>query len=149
MDASPRVVWMPGAVRTEIHLDARDTDGAFCLLIDQPPVGWSLPAHLHHGAAETIHIIEGEFEMEVAGRRFLLRAGETTHVAPDTVHAGANVGASGARRLLIFSPAGMERFFLEVGAASAEARADPAAVLGAAVRHGWEFVGQAPAGKEP
>ena len=39
MDASPRVVWMPGRVRTEIHLASQDTGGAFCMLVDYPPVG--------------------------------------------------------------------------------------------------------------
>jgi len=38
---------MPGGVRTEIHLAAEDTEGAFCLIVDHPPAGWSLPAHRH------------------------------------------------------------------------------------------------------
>jgi mannose-6-phosphate isomerase-like protein (cupin superfamily) len=130
---------MPGAVRTEIHLHSADTAGAFCLLVDHPPAGWALPLHLHRGVAETIHIVEGEFDMEVAGRRVRLNAGETLHVPADTLHAGANVGDATGRRVLIFSPAGMERFFLEAGASSQRAAVDPQAVLSAAKRHGWEF----------
>ncbi len=53
------VVWMPGGVRTEIQLDAERTDGALCLLIDEPPAGWSLPAHRHLGESETIHVLAG------------------------------------------------------------------------------------------
>lgn len=142
MDASRRVVWMPGGVRTEIHLDGHDTGGAFCLLVDQPPAGWSLPPHLHHGAAETIHIVEGEFEMQVTGQLFRVGAGQTIHVPSETVHAGGNVGSVKGRRIVIFSPAGMERFFLEAGAASNDAETDPAAALASAIRHGWEFVAQ-------
>lgn len=138
--ASHAVVWMPGNVRTEIHLTGADTAGAFCLLVDQPPPGWSLPAHVHRGVAETIHIIEGEFEMEVDGRRSPLTAGETLHVPPDTVHAGGNVGAAHGRRMLVFSPAGMERFFLEAGARSQNDEVDTGAVLAAARRHGWAFM---------
>jgi hypothetical protein len=41
----PPVVWMPGGVRTEIQLTGADTDAAFCLLVDEPPAGWSLPPH--------------------------------------------------------------------------------------------------------
>jgi quercetin dioxygenase-like cupin family protein len=130
---------MPGAVRTEIHLAGEQTGGAFCLLVDHPPPGWSLPAHLHRGAAETIHVIQGDFEMEVDGQRTRLRAGETIHVPADTVHSGSNVGASTGRRILVFCPAGMERFFLEAGCATENETADPAAVLAAATRHGWEF----------
>jgi len=41
---------------------------------------------------------------------------------------------------VIFSPAGLEEFFLEAGAPTADAEPDLAAALAAAIRHGWEFV---------
>ena len=133
---------MPGGTRTEIHLAAEDTAGAFCLLVDHPPAGWSLPAHLHHGAAETIHIMQGAFEVEMEGRRVALTAGATAHVPAGTVHATANVGDVEGRRVLVFSPAGMERFFLEAGAPTRDEPVDDAKALEAAIRHGWEFVGR-------
>jgi uncharacterized cupin superfamily protein len=130
---------MPGGVRTEIHLGAADTGGTFCLLVDLPPAGWSLPAHLHRGAAETIHVVEGEFEMLIDGARHRLSAGETVHVPSDTVHSGANVGSAQGRRVLVFSPAGMERFFLEAGSSSPDEQPDATRLYDAAQRHGWEF----------
>ena len=133
-----RVVWMPGGVRTEIHLGAAETAGSFCMLVDQPPPGWSLPPHRHANEAETIHVVEGEFEMLVEGRQHRIAAGETIHVPQGAVHSGASVGAETGRRILIFSPAGMEEFFLEAGAPSPE-RADADAARAAAARHGWEF----------
>jgi len=72
MSGQPQVVWMPGGVRTEIHLTGADTGGAFCLLVDHPPAGWSLPAHIHEDAAETIHVIEGEFEMTIDGATVMI-----------------------------------------------------------------------------
>jgi quercetin dioxygenase-like cupin family protein len=139
MDA-PRVVWMPGGVRTEIHLARDDTNGAFCLLVDEPPAGWSLPDHLHHAVAETIHIIEGDFEMVIDGEERLLGPGQTMHIPPDVVHAGVNVGVEAGRRIVIFSPAGMEDFFLEAGAPSQDVEVDLATALASATRHGWRFV---------
>lgn len=136
------VVWMPGGVRTEVHLVAADTGGAFCLLVDHPPAGWSLPAHRHRKEAETIHIVEGEFEMEVEGRRFRLLAGETVHVPRGAIHSGANIGRRRGRRVVLFSPAGIEDFFLETGASAPDVETDLAAALAAAGRHGWEFVVQ-------
>jgi quercetin dioxygenase-like cupin family protein len=140
MAAETRVVWMPGGVRTEIHLTADDTGGAFCLLVDHPPAGWALPAHRHHNEAETIHIVEGEFEMVLDGARSQLSAGQTMHVPREVVHSGANIGPQPGRRVLLFSPAGMERFFLEAGTPVPGGEIDPAAVLDSATRHGWEFV---------
>lgn len=131
---------MPGRVRTEIHLGTAQTGGAFCLLVDQPPAGWELPAHRHRHEAETIHVLSGEFEMDLGGRRTRLARGETVHIPAGEVHAGANVGEAVGRRILLFHPAGLERFFREVGASSADAAVDSRAVLAAADRHGWEFV---------
>jgi quercetin dioxygenase-like cupin family protein len=130
---------MPGGVRTEVHLGAEDTGGAFCLLLDEPPAGWSLPTHRHRGVAETIHVVEGAFWMEVEGERRTLGPGDTVHIDADAVHAGGTVGESAGRRIVLFTPAGMERFFLEAGAPTAEAEVDAASALAAARRHGWEF----------
>lgn len=138
----PRVVWMPGGVRTEIHLVSEETGGAFCLLVDHPPAGWSLPPHLHRGVAETIHVVAGEFWMDVGGEERRLGAGETVHVPPDVVHAGGTLGEAGGQRIVMFSPGGMEEFFLEVGTAGPADPIDAAAAVAAANRHGWRFAGR-------
>lgn len=140
MTGPPRIVWMPGGVRTEIHLDTSDTAGAFCLLVDEPPAGWSLPAHRHRDYSETIHLIDGELELTVDGRRSRVSPGQSIHVPRGVIHTTRNVGRKSARRLVIFSPGGMEQFFLEAGTASADAGVDRSAALASALRHGWEFV---------
>ncbi len=38
----------------------------------------------------------------------------------------------------------MERLFLEIGTASADAEVDPAEALAAAIRRGWEFTDRRP-----
>jgi quercetin dioxygenase-like cupin family protein len=139
---SRTVLWMPGAVRTEVHLTARDTGGAFCLLVDQPPVGWSLPAHRHRNEAETIHIVEGAFAMELDGRRSRLSPGDTIHVPRGAVHSSANVGERPGRRVVLFSPAGIEGFFEQAGSSDADAEVDLRAVLASAISHGWEFLAE-------
>jgi quercetin dioxygenase-like cupin family protein len=140
MAVEPQVVWMPGGVRTEIHLTGADTGGVFCLLVDQPAAGWDLPAHLHEDAAETIHVVEGEFEMTIDGATERLAAGQSVHVPAGVVHSSRNVGASPGRRVLIFGPAGMEDFFIEAGAATPGAGVDREAIAAAAIRHSWRFV---------
>jgi quercetin dioxygenase-like cupin family protein len=140
MPPKPRVVWMPGGVRTEIHLAAEDTGGAFCLLVDHPPAGWSLPPHRHRDHSETIHIIDGDFDMEVDGERQQLSRGQTIHIPQVAVHSGGNIGRETGRRVVLFSPAGMERFFLEAGAPTPDSEIDLAAALASATRHGWEFI---------
>lgn len=143
-DPEPPVVWMPGGVRTEIHLAGQDTDGSLCMLVDQPPAGWSLPPHRHRDESETIHVVEGEFEFEVAGTRSRLCAGESIHVPRGVVHSSANVGDTTGRRVVVFSPAGVERFFEEIGTPAPDDDVDLTAALASAVRHGWEFVAPGP-----
>lgn len=136
----PQTVWMPGGVRTEIHLVGEDTDGVFCLLVDDPPAGWSLPAHRHRDEAETIHVIDGEFEMQIDGRHVLLAQGVSVHIPAGVVHSGRNIGQRAGRRLLLFSPAGIERFFMDIGTDTPDAQTDPARALASATKHGWEFL---------
>ena len=131
---------MPGHVRTEIQLRGEDTDGAFCLIVDRPPAGWSLPAHRHRNEAETIVVVEGEFEFDLAGARSRVSPGQSIHVPRGVTHASANIGPQTGCRVVLFSPAGMEGFFLEAGAATPDSEIDPASALACATRHGWEFM---------
>ena len=102
-----------------------------------------MPAHRHRNEAETIHIVEGDFVMELDGERSRLSAGETIHVPRGVVHSSANVGEHPGRRIVMFSPAGMECFFQEAGMPTADGEIDLAAALASAVSHGWEFITEA------
>lgn len=140
MTGKPDVVWLPGDVRSEIHLSGEDTGGAFCLIVDHPPAGWLLPPHRHLHEAETIHVVAGRFTMEIDGAQSVLEAGDTAHVPIGAVHSGGNVGSETGTRVVIFSPAGLERFFLEIGAGAPGAPADVPALVAAAAAHGFVFV---------
>jgi quercetin dioxygenase-like cupin family protein len=127
-------VVLPGGTRVEVHLGAADTGGLMCLLVDHPPPGWALPPHRHANEAETIHVLDGRFELVVDGERCELGPGDTAHVPRGVVHSGRNVGDGPGRRLIVFTPGGIEGWFLEVGET-------PESALEAALRYGWEFVG--------
>ena len=137
---TPTVVWMPGGVRTEVHLTAAASRDALCFLIDEPPAGWSLPPHRHANEAETIHVLGGSFEMEIDGQHVTMRAGDTVHVPVGVTHSGGNIGTETGKRLVIFTPAGIDGFFLEVGKPRPGAAFAASEVLAAARRWGWEFV---------
>jgi len=135
----PAEVWLPGPLRVEVRLGARETDGAFCLALDHPPPGWSLPEHRHAGESETVHVLEGRFALEVDGVHHELGPGDSLHVPRGVPHAGGTLGDEPGRRLLVFAPAGMERFFLAAGAAAPEQIADRATLARIAAEHGWRF----------
>ena len=78
--------------------------------------------------------------MQVDGKRSRVSGGQTVHVPRGVIHSGANIGDKLGRRVLLFSPAGMERFFLEAGAPTQGGELDAAGTVVHAVRHGWEFM---------
>lgn len=136
-----RVVWMPGGVRTEVHVTGEQSGGALTVVIDHPPEGWLLPPHLHRHESETIHVIAGHFELEVEGVRRMLGPGDTLFIPAGAVHSGRLLGGVG-HRLVTFTPGGIDRFFLEVGTHHAGSSVDAGRVLHAAAHYGWEFPGE-------
>ena len=132
-------VWMPGGLRVEVHLGADDTDGAFCLMVDHPPPGWFLPPHRHENEAETVCVSAGRFEMTVDGVRTELGPGDVVHVPRGVEHSGRSLAGEPGRRVLVFSPAGMERFFLEAGSAEPHGDLDLLRMGRLAQQHGWRF----------
>lgn len=132
-------VWLPGDLLVEVHLTAADTGGAFCLLVDHPRPGWSLPPHHHANESETIYVIEGSFEVGVDGQTHSLGPGELVHVPKGVEHSGRCVGDEAGRRVLVFSPAGVENFFLEAGAQAPGEATDVSQVAELAQRYGYRF----------
>jgi mannose-6-phosphate isomerase-like protein (cupin superfamily) len=91
-----------------------DTSGALMLLEGtiSPQLG---PPHIHYREDEFYYVLEGEFEILDGDRTFIASAGSFVHIPRGTLHRFKNVGATPARMLVFFTPAGMENFFFEAG----------------------------------
>ena len=138
---TPEVLWLPGAMRHEIWATGEDTAGAFCLFVDHPPPKWRLPGHRHLAETEVIHILEGRFDMEIEGEHHELGPGEAIQVPVGAAHSGGNIGSETGKRVVIFSPAGPEHFFREIGTDDPRQEVKLAEILEAAGRHGFALVG--------
>jgi mannose-6-phosphate isomerase-like protein (cupin superfamily) len=130
----------------EIKLTGADTGGALCVLEDHPAPGFRPLLHLHRNEDETVHVIEGELLFVTEEGEREIGPGAWVHVPRGTPHAFHNPGAAHAHRLVVFTPAGVERFFLEVGVPATDRRSRPAGgpgpreLLEAAARYGWEII---------
>jgi len=60
-------------------------------------------------------VLEGELEIRVDGRAAAAPSGAVIHVPKGTVHSFAAVGAAPVRMLFLYTPAGMERMFIDIG----------------------------------
>ena len=73
--------------------------------------GTAAPWHMHPGAQELLHVIEGSFVVEIeGGETTLLKTGEAAIIAADLVHLARNenAGASG-KALVVHSRAAKDK----------------------------------------
>jgi quercetin dioxygenase-like cupin family protein len=69
------------------------------------------PLHTHAAEDEAWYIVDGELEFRLGDELRSAPSGSFVFVPRGTPHAFRNVGEDPARILVLFTPAGMERFF--------------------------------------
>jgi quercetin dioxygenase-like cupin family protein len=97
-----------------IIVTGEQTDGRFCLIDMHVPPGGGPPPH-RHDFEETFILLEGEMEATFRGQQSIVRAGETLNIPANAPHRFHNASSGAVRMLCICSPAGQEKFFMEVG----------------------------------
>ena len=112
-----QAVWVVGDHYT-IKVSGEETGGAFALIEAVVPPGGGPPPHVHTREDEAFHVLEGELEFHADGRSFTAGPGDWVKLAKGSLHDFRNQGRAPARVLILVAPAGLERFFLEVGRAA-------------------------------
>ena len=74
-----------------------------------------LTRSLMHDFEETFVLLEGEMEATFRGKTSTVRAGDTLNIPANAPHQFHNASTGPVRMLCICSPAGQEKFFIEVG----------------------------------
>jgi quercetin dioxygenase-like cupin family protein len=107
-----------------ILLTGEDTAGRFCLIDMHVPPGGGPPPH-RHDFEETFVLLEGELELTFRGSHSLARAGHTVNIPANAPHQFHNSSQKPVRMLCLCSPAGQEKFFLEIGVSVATRTTPP------------------------
>lgn len=97
-----------------VLLTGDDTNGRFCLIDMYVPPGGGPPSH-RHDFEETFVLLEGELELTFRSRKSVARAGDTVNIPSNAPHQFHNRSQEAVRMLCLCSPAGQEKFFLEIG----------------------------------
>lgn len=85
--------------------------------------------HVHEKMDETIYVVEGEIEFNVAGERFRRPAGSVAFVPRGVHHGFSNPGPARAKVVILFSPAGdQHEYFRELERLFAAPTLDTAAL---------------------
>ncbi len=87
--------------------------GASCVEFTAAP-GFDTGLHVHRTLEESFYVLEGELEFQADDRTFPAKPGACVFVPPGVPHAFANRSDAAARLLLIMSPPGHDRYFVEL-----------------------------------
>jgi mannose-6-phosphate isomerase-like protein (cupin superfamily) len=116
--------WFAGELYTAKAV-GEDTSWSFTLLETLSPPGSGTLPHIHYREDETFYVLEGELEFMLEGSPIKVGAGSCLYVRKGTWHYYRNVGTQPARYLGVVAPAGIERFFEEVGVPATDRSTPP------------------------
>ena len=123
---------------TILKAGVAETGGRFTFLENVIPPRQGPPLHSHAREDEIWYILEGRFRFRADDELLDAPAGSLVFVPRGTRHCFQNVGDEAARILVMFTPAGMERFF-EAHAALPPGPVDPA-LYAEIARQSWMTV---------
>ena len=106
-------VTVEGPVGGPLTFKARgeQTNGSLTAFENVIPPGQGPPLHRHANEDELWYVLEGELRFKLEADVQRAPAGSFVFVPRGTPHCFQNIAAEPARILVMFTPAGMERFF--------------------------------------
>ena len=84
------------------------------------------PLHVHHNEDEAFYVLEGEITVYVGDEKIEAEPGTWVYGPREVPHGFRIGGTSPARFLLLYTPAGFEQYFVEVGEPARELTLPPA-----------------------
>ena len=134
--------------RNHILVTGEESGGAFAMIEILVPPQHGPPPHVHHREDEVFYVLEGEFTFTVAGQTIHATTGQTLYGKRDVPHTFQNTGNQSGRMLVVVAPAGLEKFFAEIGTPLASPQSAPVEptpadferLLAAAPRYGLEII---------
>ena len=134
LDQSQGEVADLGVVRMRLILSEEQTNGAFAVAEFRGAEGvWTVP-HVHERMEESFYVLEGTFVFTVGGREVEAKQGAFLMVPRGTPHV-MRAGPGGGALLTLFTPAGLEKMFIELGRLPATSITDPKVRAEIAKRH--------------
>jgi mannose-6-phosphate isomerase-like protein (cupin superfamily) len=134
-----------GGFSMTVKATSEDTDGMFTLLEAEEPPGFGPPMHIHHDSAEAFYVLEGEYVIFIKEKEFPCPAGSFIFIPADTPH-GFRVGDAPSKKLNVYLPAAMIRYFDELSDAMARGESDEDRLAEIATRNAVEVIGPVPEG---
>ena len=133
---------------TLVKATGKETGGAFGLIEQLLPAGSGSPYHVHRAEDETFYILEGMATF-ISGDRVLKVTGDSYIFLPRDIPHGFRVEVQ-TRLLVLTTPAGFERFVIEMSEPAKKLTLPPAGtpdiqkLVSVAAKYGIEILGPLP-----
>jgi quercetin dioxygenase-like cupin family protein len=112
--ADRRTYWL-GGQRQAVIVGAGQTGNRYALSHSTVAVGIGAFEHSHSREAEAFYVLSGILRFSLEGRTLLLERGAFLHVEPGSKYGFEAVGPDPSEVLILYAPAGLERFVAEAG----------------------------------
>ena len=109
-----RALWLLGGLY-DIRVSGEETGGRFTVVEITVPPGLGAPPHVHEDADETVYVLEGHGRYHYEGQTVEAGPGAVLHFPKGTEEWFENSGDTPLKVLITYAPAGIDRFFQEVG----------------------------------
>jgi len=132
----------PDAIELTILIPGAATNGGFAVFEDvvAPDIGPG--RHVHKLQDEVFFVLEGTFDIEIAGHLYRAGPGDVAFVPRGEIHAFKNVGIASGRLRYTFTPAGdTEAMFRAFYEAAQSGQLTPDTMSEIAEKHDQVFVG--------
>lgn len=113
--AGDTVIWLWGD-QMVIKAHGAETGGAYAVLEYTALPGHGAGRHVHQNEEETFYILEGALTFQFDEETVRATVGQLVRIARGRYHAFVNAEPESLRALVILTPAGLERYFEEMGA---------------------------------
>ena len=102
-----------------------DTGGAFDYFIVEVAPKGGPPLHVHHGQEETIHVLKGQYKIQIGEEIFYCNEGDFAYLPSKVPHAFLNLTDEPGEIIVVYTPGGGHKFYEEFGPMSRNGPLDP------------------------
>lgn len=107
-------IWNVFGEKIICRISSEDTFGRFTIVEEISPPESAVPPHFHRQTDEIIYVLEGKYELQIDGKTFVAKTGDTVFIERGQVHTFRNISKSASRILAVITPSGFENFFAEI-----------------------------------
>jgi quercetin dioxygenase-like cupin family protein len=92
-----------------------DTGGAFDYFIVEVAPHGGPPLHVHHRQEETIHVLKGQYKIQIGDELFRCNEGGFAYLPSGVPHAFLNLTDRPGEVIVVYTPGGGHKFYEELG----------------------------------